>query len=199
MTRAEKVAEAQRLRAEGLKLREIAERMGASVQTVGAWISDPDLSKQRQRRQRYAGRCVDCGKPTDGSNGSAKAPKRCLDCTRRLNEERDARVLEAWGRGDTAPDIAVREGLTRPQVMGIVDHSRRRKGRTVPLHRLRNRELWPEIERRYRAGDTPTQIAAALGLKHPQNVSEMLAQMRRAGVDVPYQRPWAAGPRKAAA
>lgn len=80
MTRAEKVARAQALRAQGLLLREIAAEMGAALSTVHAWLWDPDLSKLRARRDSYGGTCVDCGGPTDGSNGPGKAPTRCMDC-----------------------------------------------------------------------------------------------------------------------
>lgn len=80
MTRAEKVAQAQALRAEGLKLREIAERMGMALQTVHAYLTDPDGSKVRARKESYRGTCVDCGRRTDGSNGTARAPERCNPC-----------------------------------------------------------------------------------------------------------------------
>jgi hypothetical protein len=35
-------------------------------------------AKQRERRKRYQGQCLVCGKATDGSNGRAKAPKYCV-------------------------------------------------------------------------------------------------------------------------
>ena len=39
------------------------------------------VERQRvRRRERYAGVCGNCGKPTDGSNGREKAPKLCVDC-----------------------------------------------------------------------------------------------------------------------
>lgn len=78
--RAAKVAQAQRLRAEGLLLREIAERMGCAIQTAHSYISDPDLAKLKARKDGYRGRCDQCGAETDGSNGRAKAPTRCRDC-----------------------------------------------------------------------------------------------------------------------
>lgn len=88
MTRAEKVAEAQRLRGEGLLLREIAERMGSTLKTVHTWLADPDLSRQRARRRGYGRKCVDCGALTDGSNGRAKAPERCESCFHRCQHLR---------------------------------------------------------------------------------------------------------------
>jgi len=61
--RAQSVAEASRLRHEGLLLREIAARLGVSAKTVHAWLSDPDGSKARERKQRYRAICVACGGP----------------------------------------------------------------------------------------------------------------------------------------
>ncbi len=37
-------------------------------------------SRQLERRKRYQGTCLTCGKPTDGSNGRAKAPRHCRKC-----------------------------------------------------------------------------------------------------------------------
>lgn len=37
-------------------------------------------SEDCRRQALYAGTCEDCGGPTDGSNGSAKAPARCQGC-----------------------------------------------------------------------------------------------------------------------
>jgi hypothetical protein len=83
-----KATEAQRLREEGLLLREIAERMGAKRTTVSAWLCDPDGSKLRARKDSYRGECIDCGARTDGSNGRANAPRRCDECSRRFRHER---------------------------------------------------------------------------------------------------------------
>jgi DNA-binding NarL/FixJ family response regulator len=41
--RAQSVAEASRLREQGLLLREIGDRMGVSPKTVHAWLSDPEV------------------------------------------------------------------------------------------------------------------------------------------------------------
>jgi hypothetical protein len=87
MTRAEKVAYAQRRRAAGALLREIAAEMNCAIQTVGTWLSDPDLSKQRTRRDGYRGECVDCGAPTDGSNGPRGAAQRCSEHSLRHQHE----------------------------------------------------------------------------------------------------------------
>jgi transposase len=59
--RAQSVAEAGRLRQEGLLLREIGVELGVSAKTVHAWLSDPEGSKARERKRRYRAVCVDCG------------------------------------------------------------------------------------------------------------------------------------------
>jgi hypothetical protein len=61
--RAQSVAEAGRLRQEGLLLREIGVELGVSAKTVHAWLSDPEGSKARERKRRYRAVCVDCGGP----------------------------------------------------------------------------------------------------------------------------------------
>jgi hypothetical protein len=83
--RAQSVAEASRLRREGLLLREIGAQMGVSAKTVHAWLSDPDGSKARERKSRYHdGVCRDCGGPcyrywSDSRGGYTDAdhPERC--------------------------------------------------------------------------------------------------------------------------
>lgn len=94
-TRAEKVARARALRAEGLKLREIGERLGVATQTAHAYLDDPDLSKQRARRKRYATPCDWCGEPTDGSGGYAKQRSICQAC-REWPEEAILDAIRRW-------------------------------------------------------------------------------------------------------
>lgn len=98
-SRSEKVAYAQKRRAQGALLREIAAEMDCSLKTVHAWLADPDLSRQAARREWYVGTCEVCGGPTTGCNGATAAPSRCRICfLRGQHEERrwtpDA-VLEA--------------------------------------------------------------------------------------------------------
>ena len=81
MSRADRVREAQLLRAEGGSYQEISEHLGVAPSTVNNYLTDPDLSKQRARRRRYSGACVDCGAATDGSDGPGKGKERCSDCS----------------------------------------------------------------------------------------------------------------------
>jgi DNA-binding CsgD family transcriptional regulator len=57
----ERVAEAQRLRAEGKTYREIGETLGVSLKTAFGWITDPDGSALRERQSKFDLVCVDCG------------------------------------------------------------------------------------------------------------------------------------------
>jgi hypothetical protein len=111
MTRAEKVVEAQRLRAKGLTYREIGERLGVALTTAHEYIRDPDLSRKKARRRARAGVCIDCGAPTDGSRTSPA--KRCAYCDRVANAERNrARARPRrdmiewlWAEGKTGREI----------------------------------------------------------------------------------------------
>jgi hypothetical protein len=82
-------------------------------------VNDPDGSRVRARKDRYAGECIDCGGPTDGNKGpSNPPPTRCSPCftahlhdTRRWTPQTIVAALRAWtarhGRQPTAADWAV--------------------------------------------------------------------------------------------
>lgn len=95
--RAAKVAEAQRLRAEGLMLKEIAQRLGCATSTAFQYLDDPDLAKLRARKDSYRGVCVDCGADTDGTAGRDKAPTRCNHCNGAHSREMTRRwIIESF-------------------------------------------------------------------------------------------------------
>lgn len=81
------------LQDEGLTHREIADRLGKSRSAVASILHDPDGSKQRERRKRYQGECVICGKATDGSNGRDRAPRYCIEHLK-LDKEYRARLIK---------------------------------------------------------------------------------------------------------
>lgn len=131
VTRTERVAEAQRLRSDGLRLREIGERMGAATQTVHAWLSDPDGSRLKARKDSYRGSCEDCGAPTDGSNGASNAPRYCRTCQGRHNPRTPGRVENVLEMVRLRVDL----GLTNTQIaeqLGIPV-----KTVSTELHRMR--------------------------------------------------------------
>lgn len=72
-----RVAEARRLRAAGLSVRVIAERLGVARSTAAEWLDPSHREKQLARRARYQGTCRVCGAPANGSNGAARAPSLC--------------------------------------------------------------------------------------------------------------------------
>jgi DNA-binding CsgD family transcriptional regulator len=79
-SRAERAKQIERLERRGLGTAEIAAELGLASSTVNIYRRDPDGSRHRQRLERYRGRCDDCGRPTSGSGGRARAPARCRRC-----------------------------------------------------------------------------------------------------------------------
>ena len=108
-TRAELLAEATRLRAEGLTHRQIAARMGKAHGTVRGWFSDPDGSKARALKKSYAGSCKDCGMPTDGGNGPNNQSTRCIYCARGIPRPQAAkpRLCVPFRLTDIDPQVRV--------------------------------------------------------------------------------------------
>jgi hypothetical protein len=201
--RAARVAKAQRLRRQGLVVREIAEQMGVAHKTADTWLNDPDLSKQRARRDSYRGTCERCGGPTDGSHGRDRAPELCSSC-REWDEEAIIAAMQAWAaeHGGVPP-------MTKDWRAASIDH---------PAARTVNRRLgWnnallragfqPRHDRRPRtrdwiveqlqAGVPVREIADALGVgtgcihyrmrSHGVTVSEVRAGARP---EASYRNPW---------
>jgi Homing endonuclease associated repeat len=79
-SRAERAKQIERLERRGLGTGEIAAELGLARSTVNIYRRDPDGRRHRQRLERYRGRCDDCGRPTSGSSGRARAPARCRRC-----------------------------------------------------------------------------------------------------------------------
>jgi transposase len=120
----ERVAEAQRLRSEGVILKEIAARIGVALSTVHMWLTDPDGEQLRARKESYRGVCVECGAPTSGGKGRGeKAPQRCGECSSRINahllglrriaeaEPRRREIAEMYRAGVPLKDIAAHFGI----------------------------------------------------------------------------------------
>jgi DNA-binding CsgD family transcriptional regulator len=79
-SRAERAKQIERLERRGLGTREIGAELGLARSTVNIYRRDPDGSRHRKRLAGYRGRCDDCGRPTSGSGGRARAPARCRRC-----------------------------------------------------------------------------------------------------------------------
>jgi DNA-binding CsgD family transcriptional regulator len=132
-TRKERARQAADLRANGLRLVDIASRMGLSVSYTWALLDDPDGSADRERKRSYGGKCEDCGGPTDGSNGRSKAPKRCARCNaartgsivRTRADARKAEVLALRRQGLLNKEIADRIGDSVEAVGSLVYRMKR--------------------------------------------------------------------------
>lgn len=80
--RQERATTAHALRSEGLKYREIAERMRLSISYVADLIKDPTGEAVAARKASYVQPCPSCGRPapSTGSDGKNGPPRRCRDC-----------------------------------------------------------------------------------------------------------------------
>jgi hypothetical protein len=106
-SRAERIAQIERLERRGLTTREIADRLGLAPSTINIYRRDPDGSLHRRRLDGYRGRCRGCGAPTTGSGGPGGAPHWCRRCAgerRRLwTEERILAAIREWAAETGAP------------------------------------------------------------------------------------------------
>jgi len=83
----------------------IAEMLGVRHSWVYELLNDPDARAVKARKARNGGTCQDCGARTDGSNGRANAPTRCVACTRAKataerywTPERIIASIQEWAR-----------------------------------------------------------------------------------------------------
>lgn len=190
MTRKQKVERATRLRAEGLTLREIGEEMGYAISTVNAWLNDPDRSKEIRRKQSYGGVCEVCGDPTDGSNGSANAPKLCRRHYESRLAERNESLVEMWEAGEPTWYIAERLEMKEGTVRGWIESQRVRRGKHISMRRIggnaeERRRRHDELIRLRREGLSNAEIAEATGMKNAASVAAAFQWLARKGRDVP--------------
>jgi hypothetical protein len=185
--RAERVGEVRALREQGLKPLEIASRLGLAHTYVYSLLNDPSGEKERTRKRGYSRPCPNCGKPMEGSDGwGLGAPTLCANCFALREADRNQLIFAAWEAGEPVSEIAVREGLREGAVRSRI--ARHREEEELPLRRLRSREAWPLIERRWRQGALAREIASECGTTEA-SVYEMLKRMRLAGIDVPRRQP----------
>lgn len=160
----ERVAEAQRMRAEGYLLREIAERYGVRVQTASSWICDPDGSRHAARKAGYAAPCAICGGPTDGSRGRHGQRVHCLDCLTWTREAIVAWIQDYFEEHCEPPRNCV-PGAPAPaavRLFGSWTTALEEAG--VPVIQDRRPETWEAIRAAVRAGEPVRVIAERYGV-----------------------------------
>jgi DNA-binding CsgD family transcriptional regulator len=189
VTRAEKAAEAARLRAQGLNGVEVAERMGISKSYAYGLLNDPDGSGDRERKSRYDLQCVECGGRVNGTTPGRMIGRDpvCLRCSPHHNAiwTREAIILAIQEWADEHGGIPPSANQCRaghaldPSVLPNVNHVRFRFGTWNDAIRAAGFEphlsgpvggftpLTPEqreeCARRYAAGESTVLIAADLG------------------------------------
>jgi hypothetical protein len=100
------------------------------------WCSD------RCRKTQYRGVCIDCGAPTDGSNGPGKSSKRCMRCFRVWHldnfkiwdADRVIVAIQAW---------ADEHGGVPPTAMAWNPSMARAKGRRDLADKFEADQAWP--------------------------------------------------------
>lgn len=188
MTVRERRAEAQRLRAEGLLWREVAERLGVARATAHAYGADPDGSKLAARKRSYAVPCERCGGPTDGSRGRAHPVRVCRACRGRDGVPMDERRAQSRARrGDSLPRsrtitlrefaAGVRETADRLGSVSLsrIAYERHRATGLLSSSAVADRWRWNEIIEA--AGLTPTRPAGDRGY-HPVTADTALEAVR---------------------
>lgn len=194
------------MRADGLTLRQLGEHFGVRIQTVHAWLSDPDGARLRERKNSYRGECSECGASTDGSAGPNQAPDLCAKCNgarrgaltatlmRERAEPRRQRIVELWNTGLSMNDIADALGMTSDSLGGVMA-TMREQGYNLP-HRYeldpaaqyaRDKALADRIEPLWQAGLTSDQIADEVGMPRGSVRFFVSCWMRPRGYDVPLR------------
>lgn len=140
MRREEKIAEAIRLREEGLSYREIGERLGVSKSCAQRWVK-PEWARERgridnakRRAAKFAwesGSCPRCG----GHLGDRHRSDQCGNCERedrrRKARERAERYIQMRSEGLLNREIAERENVS-PNIVAVALSKATRYGLTVP-------------------------------------------------------------------
>lgn len=135
ITRIERAALARKAQNAGLSIGDIAKALGVSRSYASTLLADPDGSKEKARKERYRGICIDCGgKTTYGKKG--KHPFRCSACAqhhypdarRKWTRERILADIQEWNRLYGSPPTA-QDWLTGPSTK---ERDEKRGGRRWP-------------------------------------------------------------------
>ena len=110
--------DARTLRDRGMLYREIADVLGIGVSYAEELVSDPNGEKMRRRREKYAGKCVDCGART--YSGNFTPPERCRKCAPAhlkiwTREAILAAFRREWAETGEVPCASVWAGAGRPE------------------------------------------------------------------------------------
>lgn len=186
MTRAERYAQCKALRDQGLLLREIGERLGIATSTVFDVLSDPTGEKVRARKDSYRGVCDTCGRPTDGSAGASKAPKRCLDCIMWSREALLAWV-DGWAdaHGGVPPRLSDFSGAYRAARRHFGSWNGLLLAAGFALHCDRRAETAQAILAAVRAGESTKDIAARYGV----TTGAIEKRLQSMGTSISRERP----------
>lgn len=169
MTREQKVAEAKRLRSEGLIYREIGERLGVSLTVVYRWLNPISAEKRRisdrayrernrakrraydrQYKRTHKAECPQCGGKMDRS--TARRGGLCLPCHEDRVDSRARQIERWWGEGLKLKEIAAKLGWSEGH-LSVEMHKLREKGYDLPYRRAVHNT--PDRKPRY-----PEQVAA---------------------------------------
>jgi DNA-binding CsgD family transcriptional regulator len=132
-------AEAKRLRAEGLMLKEIAERLGRPRSTVHAAVTDINARRRAYKRswdrENYRGTCERCG----GLTAHRHRGRLCRACEDQRRAEpvhaRAERIVAWWAEGLTLAEIGARLGWSKGH-LSMEMHRLRAKGYDLPYRRV---------------------------------------------------------------
>jgi hypothetical protein len=127
---------------EGLKVSEIAARLGRAPATISAYLNDPDGSKNKHSKSAYRGTCQRCGAPTWGS-GPGRSRTTCARCNGRGTLQWQPDVIEAalrawnlmYGEAASSTDLSLAHAKRAAE-----------RGNRERLQRLRtgwDRGRWP--------------------------------------------------------
>lgn len=141
-------------------------------------------SERCRKSTLYSATCTRCGARDNGSEGRRDGDWLCGDCKHdEQYAERNKRIIELWEAGQTAPEIGAELGMEAGAVTSWINTIRQRTGAPISLHRRRDRELWPEIQRLWAEGLTARAIGERLGASK-ENISWQIRTMRLRGIDV---------------
>lgn len=105
MTRAQRHTQVRAMKRDGLTFDQIAAQLGLARSTVTDAYYDPSGRKMRERKERQAGECVDCGATTMDSG--SKPPERCHPCAtehrRYWTRDRIIQAIRDWSDQYGAP------------------------------------------------------------------------------------------------